>query len=466
MVTQLQQSTPHTIKLEFGEEPVTAFGGLVLIERLAARLGLWRTLEGMLPARRGHYGWGELIKGLVAGLLSGGTGTWAAEEVRQDAPLLGLLGLGRAAEEATVWRALGELALELEPLQKIQAIWTRRILSRARRPDLLVEGFVPLFGDGTLLEGSRRREGTKFIQDKGWGLLWAALWVGPLLAAQRLAPAGEGEITSVRELLGSVRRQLLKPLGLAKCALALLDSLHANEGTLGLLERERLHYVVGANGLAATAKTLEEQPECVWEQTGAQGARGWADSGVCVCWLQCAQWEHKRLLVGRRWRAHGEFLWQYAGVVTDLEERDVAHMTSAHGLSFARAIWRLYDLKGGLETQFKDALSDLDLHHPPCQEHARNAAFYGIGALAHTLGVGLELLGRPAPAAATKAVGRSGARQRRPPRRMRLWRVRRTLLAVPARVMRHARQLVVRVLGVSERRRRQLEGYFGALARC
>jgi hypothetical protein len=49
---------------------------------------------------------------------------------------------------------------------------------------------------------------------------------------------------------------------------------------------------------------------------------------------------------------------------------------------------------------------------------------------------------------------------------MRLWRVRRTLLAVPARVSRHARELVVRVLGLSQRRRRQLEGYFGALARC
>jgi hypothetical protein len=393
MVTQLQQSTPHKIKLEFGEEPVTAFGGLVLIERLAARLGLWRTLEAMLPARRGHYGWGELIKALVAGLLSGGTGTWAAEEVRQDAPLLGLLSLRGAAEEATVWRALRQLACALEQLQQIQALWTRRMLSRARLQSLLVEGFVLLFGDGTLLEGSRRREGTKFIEDKGWGLLWTTLWIGPLLAAQRLAPAGEGEISSVRELLRAVRRQLLKPLGLAKRALALLDSLHANEGTLDLLEGERLHYVVGANGLAATAHTLSEQPESVWEQTGAQAARGWAESGVCVCWLQCADWQHKRLLVGRRWRREHEFLWHYAGVVTDLRERDAAHVMNSHGLSFARAIWRLYDLKGGLETQFKDALSDLDLHHPPCQEHARNAAFYAIGALAHTLGVGLELLG-------------------------------------------------------------------------
>jgi len=466
MVTQFQQSIPHTIKLEFADEPVTAFGGLVLIERLAAHLGLWRTLEGTLPARRGHYGWGGLIKALVAGLLSGGTGTWAAEEVRQDAPLLGLLSLPEAAEEVTMWRALKPLARELDELQKIQTIWTRRMLARARRPSLLVEGFVPLFGDGTLLEGSRRREGTKFIADKGWGLLWATLWVGPLLAAQRLAPAGEGEISSVREMLRSVRRQLLKPLGFAKCALALLDSLHANEGTLGLLENERLHYVVGANGLAATAQTLADQPEGAWEQTGAQRARGWADSGVCVCWLQCAQWERKRLLVGRRWRHENEFLWHYAGVVTDLSERGVAHVMSEHGLSFARAIWRLYDLKGGLETQFKDALSALDLHHPPCQEHARNAAFYGIGALAHTLGIGLELLGRPAPAGATQTAGQSRARKRRPPRRMRLWRVRRALLAVPARVSRHARQLVVRVLGLSERRRRQFEHYFGALARC
>ena len=51
MVTTLQPKTPHTIKLEFSDEPVTSFGGLVLAEKAAARLGLWSTIAGLLPAR-------------------------------------------------------------------------------------------------------------------------------------------------------------------------------------------------------------------------------------------------------------------------------------------------------------------------------------------------------------------------------------------------------------------------------
>ena len=53
MVTTLQPKTPHTIKLDFSEEPVTSFGGLVLAEKTAARLRLWSTLAGLLPARQG-----------------------------------------------------------------------------------------------------------------------------------------------------------------------------------------------------------------------------------------------------------------------------------------------------------------------------------------------------------------------------------------------------------------------------
>jgi hypothetical protein len=53
MVTTLQQKTTHTIKIDFADEPVTSFGGLTLVERMAQRLGLWSTLGGALcPSAR------------------------------------------------------------------------------------------------------------------------------------------------------------------------------------------------------------------------------------------------------------------------------------------------------------------------------------------------------------------------------------------------------------------------------
>ena len=150
MVTTLQPKTPHTIKLEFADEPVTSFAGLALAERAAARLGLWSTLEGLLPARRGDFTWPAAIKAMMMGLLSGAQGTYATQAVRQDEALLNLLSLDAAPEEATAWRMLKPLG-ELDPkhsLGRVLAILARRTLEKMARPALLLEGFVPVFPDG------------------------------------------------------------------------------------------------------------------------------------------------------------------------------------------------------------------------------------------------------------------------------------------------------------------------------
>jgi hypothetical protein len=467
MVTPLQPKTPHTIKLEFADEPVTSFGGLALAEKAAARLGLWSTIAGLLPARSGDYDWLTAVKSMIMGLLSGARGTWATQALRQDEALLDLLSLPGAPEEATAWRMLkplGELN-EQRSLDRVQSIAARRTLERMPRTQLLLEGFVPVFSDGTLLEGSGRREGTKYIRDKGSGLIWSTVFVGPALAAQRLAGEGQGEHSCIQALLAEVDRAVLRPLKLHAQALVLADSLHGDDSTLTQLESAHLHYVVGANKLALTETTLMEQPETVWENTGARRNLGWAASGACVCWLQCKDWAHKRLLVGRRWRPEGEMLWRYAGVLTDLREKDVRPMLE-RGLSFARAVWRLYDAKAGMETLYQDGLSDLGLHHPPCQALVRNKGFYAVAALAWTLGTAVDVLGGADEGRGSRVRQDGGERARSTPRRMRLWRLRRELFALPGRVVRHARELKVKLLGLAVSTRQIFECYWGKLCRC
>jgi len=467
MVTTLQPKTPHTIKLEFADEPVTSFGGLVLAERAAARLGLWRTLENILPLRQGQFSWLSGIKAMVMGLLSGAQGTYATQALRQDESLLGMLSLRAAPEEVTAWRMLkplGELPKK-DSLDRVQAIVARRTLEKMARQGLLLEGFVPLFPDGSLLEGSPRREGTKYIREKGSGLMWSAVFVGPVLCAQRLAGEGQGEQSCVRALIEQVDRAILKPLKLHAQTLVLADSLHGDEPTLAQLEAAHLHYLIGANKLAKTAQTLAGLPEAAWEETGARSKLGWSASGACVCWLQCEDWPAKRLLVGRRFMREGEMIWNYAGALTDLREQDVAPML-ARGLSFARAMWRLYDAKAGMETQFKDGLSDLGLHHPPCRKHVRNAGFYAVGALAWLLGVAVDVLGGAGGNRGGTTRMDGGARARRTPKRMRLWRLRRELFTLPGRVARHARELKVQLLGVGAGTRQLFERYWGNLSLC
>ncbi len=466
MVTRLQHDKVKAIKVEFSDENVSGFGGLALAERLALRAGLWHRLELLLPERRG-YDWSVILKSVIIGLLSGSRGTFAAEEIREDHALIQLLGLEDVPEEATVWRsleALGGDALR-ETLAQVLKEWSIEILKRASRRELLVDGFLPVFGDGTLLEGSRRREGTKFIEGKGEGLMWTAVFAGPMLCAQRLAGVGEGEQSSVRALLPQVIEEILEPLGLKDVALVLLDSLHGDGPTLDLVEEHEAHYVVGANKLRETTRVLMDQPDAIWQSTGARAALSWADSAVCCCWLQCENWPQKRLLIGRRWRHEGELLDNYSGVLTDLREADVARQM-ARGQSFAEAIWQLYDRKAGMENYFKDLLEDLDLHHPPCQEHARNVGFYSTAALAYTLARGVDLIGgRSDERGSTKR--QDGGRRKRPtPRRMRLWRLRRRLFSLPGRIAYHARRITVTLLGLGARLREEFERSWRALSAC
>jgi hypothetical protein len=468
MVTQLHSKTTRTIKIEFGQEPVTSLGGLVLAERMAERLGLWSTIGGMLPARRGRYDWLTCMKSLVMGLLGGAQGTYATQALRQDAALLKLLWLEGAPEEATVWRMLDGLGVMQEEsglLGRVQAIAARRTLDRMVRSDLLVEGFVPVFPDGTLLEGSARREGTKTLGDKGRGLLWNTVFVGPILAAQRLAAAGQGEQHCVRAMLKEVLSLVLKPLKLHKRALVVSDSLHGDQPTLRQLEEARLHYIVGANKLKKTQTTLAELSEAAWEDTGAHTSRGWSESAVCMCWLQCEEWPAKRLLMGRRWKKAGEFIWQYSGVLSSLRQRDVGPMMQ-RGLSLARAVWQLYDSKAGMETLYQDALSDLGLHYPPCQQHRRNSGFYAAGALALTLGMAVNVIGGQSKARGNTQRQDGGQRRRPTPKRMRLWRLRRELFTLPSRITRHARQMKVQLLGLHQATRHLFEHYWEQIARC
>ena len=142
---------------------------------------------------------------------------------------------------------------------------------------------------------------------------------------------------------------------------------------------------------------------------------------------------------------------RYASVLTHLEPSDprIVRLMNAERIHFAQAVWRLYDHKQAMENQFKDALSDLGLHHPPCRELARNEVFYAVAAWALNLAVGVRRIG----------LGRAeGA--------MRLWRLRREFFAIPARVAHHARQMKAQLYSTSNRLRRSFSAALERLAVC
>jgi hypothetical protein len=461
MVNGLVRKRPAVVKVDSREpqRAVTALGGLSVAEALAQRLGLWTQCRRWLPERRDPKQGFETtaaVAALVHGLLAGGEGFCATEPMRADAPLLDIVGLSRAPSAETVERVVKFLAGHAQGHAALGEVTERlaaKMLAHTRRPNLLDEGFVFVWADGTLLEtGGKTKEAIKVIGGAR-GQLAAALFAGPYLIASDFAGEGAGEQTLVRGFVTGAGRRVLKRTRLLKSALFVLDSLHGDGPTLDLLQSRALlgsHFIVGAQKLEEAQRVLADQPECVWRDTGPRPAWGWSASAVCTCWLQCADWKTKRLLVGRRWRKEGEMLWNFAGVITDLrrEEPRVAALMAREGIPFAEAVWRLYTRKQALENQWKDLLVDLGLHHPPSGSVAANAVFQAIAGLAFDLAVGVRRLVLAGPA-----------------RAMRLWRLRREVFELPARVMRHARQVLVRLLDARTPLRAQLRAAMLALAR-
>ena len=146
MVTEMQAERVKAIKVEFADEPVTAFGGLAVVEQTARRLGLWRDVERTLPKRRKGFEWTTAVKTMVMGLLTGSQGTYATEPLREDEPLLTMLGVAGAPEEATVWRLLGPMGGEemQEGMGGVQRRLARNVIHRVSRKALLMEGFLPI----------------------------------------------------------------------------------------------------------------------------------------------------------------------------------------------------------------------------------------------------------------------------------------------------------------------------------
>jgi hypothetical protein len=454
-----RQPTSKSLRLTFDpKSSTTAFGGMALTEKLARRAGLWGALDRALPTRRG-YDWTTVVKSLAVGLMTGPRGTFAAEDVRRDPVLQKLVGLDESGvpEEATVWRALSQLAEApgaLEALEGETRAASRRLIEAVPRRALGPEGFVSVFADGTLLEGSPRREGTKVLRDKGRGLLWTVCFVGPVPVCARLCPGGEGEQTAAKALLSKACEDVLKPAGLRERALVLMDSLHGNGPSLDHVEELELSYVVGARALAEGERVLGELPESAWTPTPKfeRRRKGASESAVCVASLQCKEWSEKRTLVARRWRMEGDMFPHEVSVLTNLtpEHPQLAALMESKGLSFAEAVLWLYDRKGACETYFKGMLTDLGLHHPPCQGWGANAAFYAIGLVAGLLGVVTALLEREDGKASVATIAT----------------VRRRLWAVAGRVTRHARTTTVCVLGLNEAWRSEIEGCWGRIARC
>lgn len=413
MANSGDKARPHSVKAEFDDSlSATASGGAVLLEKAIRGLGLRNMFERFLPKRNGEYSSAEICGQMLAGLLCAGKGFQAAELLRRD-PLLGrIFGHEKVADDATVWRALCDMAglarrsfsnaykpvgsaqpaLDLQGNEKMPASHQRIVpdepeaMSDERRLqfDQLMEqvavrcaqslpieqirlaGYVPVHGDGTALEvkgncfdaARKDRNGNKSLQ-------LMTLAAGPIFIAHRLLPGASDEGTALAALLKTSGATVGK-IAPHSPVLALLDAAFAEKQVAEEADQLGWQYIICANQHRQLLERLAgDIAETEWVSTGADASRNWAQSSVAIMRHQPQGWSQVQTVIVRRYRHQDELegTWHYSFLYTRLT-RELLPKKWIKKYGFAQYVWMLYSTKQGRENTYKTWLSDLGGHNP------------------------------------------------------------------------------------------------------
>lgn len=130
-------------------------------------------------------------------------------------------------------------------------------------------------------------------------------------------------------------------------------------------------------------KKAQELPETEWSAVEKTQWRDGTEHQAQYAWFRyqpggCAS--PKLFAVVRHKSLTGDLFWRYA-FITCQEQSGSPRLAFEH-----------HRLKGDKERAFSDVLSDLDLHHPPCQDLQANRMFYALATLAYNALMALKRL--------------------------------------------------------------------------
>jgi hypothetical protein len=416
---------------------ITVNGGLVALDALAREFDLWNKIKAtplLDPRRDKKRGFSPEVPAaqIILSLCSGGAGLADAERLGKDETICRLLGLERTADAATLgeWlRAQSPQSLNaLQGLNRDLVAWT---LAKADPKRVRRNGRLEVFFDDTQIElFGRYFEGARTNYNGDTTLSWQTLWVGPFIADGIL---DEGSIDVSAHLPALLRdtERLWEDAALMGQAHFYADSGSSAGKHLNAISPHRWSWSVSYNKWTdAVGRLAKELPESGWSAPhNAIGRKGQAiiEQHSWVRHIpgeECTQVQD--FAVVRYRDADGlPTLWSYAFVAGKMANRQ----SLAHQPEAARELFALHKLKGAREQGFSEVLSDMDLHHPPCQSLTANRMFYALGMLAYNLMQAFQVLHMDDEH-----------------QNMRVRSLMRHLVTVPLKVVQHARRISARVL--------------------
>ena len=270
----------------------------------------------------------DFAYGAMAAMLLGGDGINLFEPLRQDGETRKLFGLEEVASNATVYRILCELAglpqrdfaaayesagpgldrmdmfgqdkprpahhrlvpdkpeaadrRKLRQVRRAERAVAMRCLKSLRKQLVRRHGWSVVFGDGSDLPVEGRCFDAARMGRQGEMIFrWMTLRVGPVLLDQDLLAGHADEGRILPGLLRRARPLLREAAGRGRL-LALLDAAYCERLVIKALP-VNCDWIVCANQYrGALARLAAQQPELVWHSCGADAARGWEESQVCL----------------------------------------------------------------------------------------------------------------------------------------------------------------------------------------
>lgn len=482
MIIKGDITRPQSVKAEFDQNfYASSYGGCVLLEQVLRRLGVYHILKTTLPARSDSCefkteDWGYA---LIASALLGKHGISATEQLRVDEICCRIFGLSKGApSQSTVYRCLCDLAgldertaketyteriseqlrLDIggnerqaprtrrivpdepewakkenqEAFWKFTAAIAKRCAKALKRSIITLYGWNVIFGDGTDLEVKGNCFDAARIGRKGEKILrLMVLALGPVLVSHDILPGNVDEGLWLPQLIERGKKTVREITGSRSKILALLDAAFFEKPVIEALKKNDWNFITCANQQRNHLEKLaNSQPVNVWKEAGADSARGWRRSQVCVFTHTPMGWEEPVTIVCRRWEDEDELegIWHYSFLSTNIEPHQMPQQLLKHG--YGKAIWMLYSTKQGRENHLKTPLIDLGLHHPPSCRLGVNQAYYTMVLAASNIAMVLRY----------RVMTKDN-------RGMQLWRIREFFFRIAGYIRSHARTLTVYLAG-------------------
>jgi hypothetical protein len=394
-------------------DTITGRAGLALFQEAALALGVWKSIKENLPAPGSGHGFKpqEYVLPLVMMLCGGGRTMEDIREIEMDEGLRQLCGFTRlpGADAIGQWLRKPE---HLKGIKQVNQFQARQVIVGSDENDFTLDA------DATMIETKKQCADMTYLGYRAFEVLLSFIAELDLCVAcdyrQGSVPAGSG----VRKQL-LVAHRLLKSCG-KRLAYLRSDSAGYTADVINVCHRLGVTFAIAADQDAAVKKLIERARNrgkwCrLYDPDHQRTDREYTTAVHCMEATKAFT-----LIIQRRPNPkpdlfHPEF-YCYHAIATSDYRRTVPEVI------------RFYNGRGDAENYNKELKSGFGMDYAPCRSLAADAVYFEIGVLAHNLTVAVKRL-----VLGGEWVTRTIASLR--------WR----LIQIAGKVVRHGRQLILRV---------------------